>query len=153
MLWLGSESWDESPSWYPVIIRCYNQVYYKDYPWWVYDGSLTDIMGWIVSHPNSSIDILTLKITVLEIGSLKRELRLNEVIKLESYRTSISIRRGEDIRGACSQKKVYVRTEWERSYLQGKERGLWRNQSCWQPDPALLASSLWDINFVCGILL
>lgn len=64
-----------------------------------------------MSHPNSSIDILTLKITVLEIWSLKRELRLNEVIKLESYRTSVSIRRGEDIRGACSQKKVYVRTE------------------------------------------
>ena len=45
-------------------------------------------------------------------------------------RTSIFIKRGRDTRDACVHRKGHVRTQWEASCLQAKERGLRRNWPC-----------------------
>ena len=69
-------------------------------------------------------------------GHLRRQLRLNEVIRVELS----SNRRGRDTKTVCTQRKGHTRTWGEGGCLQGKKRGLRRNQPCRHLDLGLPAS-------------
>ena len=58
-------------------------------------------------------------------------------------RTSIFIKRGRDTRDAHVHRKGHVRTQWEASCLQAKERGLRRNWLCWYLDLHFQAPEGW----------
>ena len=69
----------------------------------------------------------------MDIGPIKRYLRLNEVIRLgpSSNRPGVLIRRERDTRELHTQRKDHVRTQRKGgSHLQTKGRGLRRNQNC-----------------------
>lgn len=76
----------------------------------------------------------------LEIGPLKRWLKLNEVIRVGPWcnRTGILIERGRDTRNA--QEKSPCENKVRRWHLQTKERVPRGNQSCWHLDLGCPAS-------------
>ena len=67
----------------------------------------------------------------LGMGSLKREPRLNEVIRMCPSSNWTVIRRRKGTRDAHAQRKDRVMTRQEGSHLQAKERGLRSNNRCW----------------------
>lgn len=78
----------------------------------------------------------------LKIGSLKRQLRLNEVSELEPKPIWLVSVRGEWDPGR--ERENHVKTQGEESHLQTKGRSLRRNQPCWRPALRLPASRLWE---------
>lgn len=82
-------------------------------------------MDWIRFPPNSCVEALTLHVTMLELGSLRRWWKLNKVIRMKpwSNRTGTLIRRGRVT-----------------STLSHRKRLLTRTQPCWHHDLKLPAS-------------
>lgn len=56
------------------------------------------------------------------------------------HRTCVPVRKGRSHQSSVSPPKHrgYVRTQWENSHLQPRERGLTGNQLCWHLDPRFL---------------
>lgn len=77
----------------------------------------------------------------LKIGPLRRQLRLNEHIKMgpSSYMTGVLMNKERITREGPIQRKDHVRTQQEGGCLCTKDRGISRNQSCQDLDLRLAA--------------
>lgn len=99
---------------------------------------------------NSYADVLTQSTSdckCLVIRSLKWWVSYSEASRVGS-KSIWNLDTERDTRNMLTQRKDHVRTQKDGGHTQAKEQGLWRNQTCWQPDLGLLASGIVENEFL-----